>query len=90
MNSRRLAGLRLLATLAIGGAVFQGCGIINFVSNINPCGTVLNCDPSTYRFATSGYRGPGINPNIDPSCSYPPFCSPPYAATIDPFVVTPP
>ena len=54
---------------------FVGCGDVGrFVANINPCGTILNCDPVQYRFVTSGYDGPGADPDIDPACTYPPFC----------------
>lgn len=66
--------------LALTGAVFQiaGCslgGAQNFLSQLNPCGTILVCDPVEFRFLTSGYRGPGANPDIDPACTFPPFCA---------------
>ena len=69
---------RILLPAACGGMAFQiaGCGgpVVGFVRNLNPCGTVLNCDPTEYRFLTSGYQGPGFDPNVDPSCTFPPFC----------------
>ena len=62
-------------------ACVTGC-LSKVARNINPCGTILNCDPVTYRFIQSGYQGPGADPAVDPSCTYPPFCAD------DPFVAT--
>ncbi len=78
---------RLMARLAIGGVALQfgGCGfdtLRRFVGTFNPCGIVTECDPQTYEFLTSGYDGPGVNPDIDPACTFPPFCA------NDPFVQT--
>lgn len=87
-SATKLRLVKAFAALTAGGTVFQinGCGILdsleNVFSNFNPCGTVLACDPVTYRFLTSGYRGPGVDPDIDPACTYPPFCP------NDPFVAT--
>ncbi|MBI5866468.1 MAG: hypothetical protein HZB38_18510 [Planctomycetes bacterium] len=66
--------------LSVCGGVFQlGCsptaGLLNMVRGINPCGTIFNCDPREYQFITSGIDGPGVNPEKDPFCSFPPFCS---------------
>lgn len=69
------------ALLGSGAQVGAGCGGLGrYIANINPCGTILNCDPVEYRFVTSGYEGPGVDPKIDPACTYPPFCED------DPFV----
>ncbi|MGE0481982.1 MAG: hypothetical protein AB7Q17_16090 [Phycisphaerae bacterium] len=91
MRSLKIRAVRVLASLSVGGSCLQlgACGLDglgNFVSNFNPCLTILLCDPVAYRFDTSGYRGPGVDPDIDPSCTYPPYCSPPYGANADPFV----
>jgi hypothetical protein len=75
---RRLFALTSLVVLT--GSLFAGCG--SFITNFNPCGTILNCDPREYSFIQSGYRGPGVDPAVDPSCTYPPFCP----ADGDPFV----
>jgi len=74
-------------SLALAGIAWQmgGCslgGAANFARNFNPCGSIFACDPVQYRFLTSGYRGPGADPDIDPACTYPPFCAG------DPFVAT--
>ena len=75
-----------VTTLAIGGSCFQlaGCDTLELaasaIGGINPCGTILACDPQEYAFVTSGIDGPGVRPDIDPYCVYPPFCS----ATQDP------
>ena len=79
--------LRVLSVAAIFGTCYQigGCtlgGLGHYVANINPCGSILDCDPVQYRFITSGYDGPGADPDIDPACTYPPFCD------NDPFVAT--
>lgn len=80
-------GLRVAALLSAGFSVYQigGCspaGVVNFASQFNPCGSLLNCDPLQYNFLTSGYEGPGARPEIDIFCSFPPFC----AADDDPLV----
>lgn len=68
-------------TVAIGGTCFQigGCDLLgaaaSAISSINPCGTLLVCDPAYYEFVNSGIDGPGVRPEIDPFCTYPPFCS---------------
>lgn len=76
--------LRLLVSglsVAAAGSVFEiaGCsptaGLINAVSGFNPCGTILACDPREYQFITSGLDGPGVNPAVDPFCTFAPFCT---------------
>lgn len=70
-----------LSAVAAGGTVFQSCGsLASFLGNTNPCGTILNCDPTFYEFFSAGYDGPGVKPDVDPFCTYPPFCP----ATVDP------
>jgi hypothetical protein len=71
------AGLTLTQ---LGGCSLGSIG--QYVANINPCGTILACDPVTYEFVRSGYRGPGADPDADPACTYPPYCAD------DPFVAT--
>lgn len=71
--------LRALQIAMTGTISFQvaGCSLGDFrafASNFNPCGTILSCDPATYNFLTSGYEGPGVDPDIDPACTYPPYC----------------
>ena len=81
MYRTRNAFLSLATLLASGGVCFQlgSCEpmavISTGISSINPCGTILNCDPAVYEFATSGIDGPGVRPDIDPFCTYAPFCS---------------
>ena len=87
MSKVRRQILRAAAYAVAGGAVFQigGCSlsdVLSFAKDFNPCGTILNCDPVQYRFLTSGYQAPGADPDIDPACTYPPFCA------NDPFVST--
>ncbi len=90
MRTLRLRTLRLAVAASAVGLTYQlgGCsisGIKHYVGSFNPCGTILNCDPVTYRFITSGYEGPGADPNVDPICTYPPFCpDDPFVATVAP------
>lgn len=77
--------IAMIASLVASGTVFQtaACApraLVNFGRNFNPCGTVLNCDPVLFRFISSGYQGPGVDPDVDPACTFPPFCA------NDPFV----
>lgn len=70
-----------LAVLIGGGIAFQflGCtpeGLVSLFGNFNPCGTVLNCNPQTFLFAREGIDGPGVRVDVDPFCSFPPFCGP--------------
>jgi hypothetical protein len=85
MSPRMLRLIRLTTLATIGGICLQlgGClgSAVSYAANINPCGTLLNCDPVTYDFITSGYEGPGADPDVDPACTYPPFCGP----DVDPF-----
>ncbi|TWT45211.1 hypothetical protein RAS1_16330 [Phycisphaerae bacterium RAS1] len=81
--------LRSAVVVASTGTAFQlsSCtpGTLgNFVADLNPCGTILICDPLAYRFLTSGYDGPGVNLEVDPACTFPPYCGP----AVDPFVGT--
>jgi hypothetical protein len=78
MNAIRRQFVQWTVLLASGagllqfGGCFENVGV--FANNFNPCGVVLNCDPTTYEFATSGYDGPGFDPDVDLTCTYPPFC----------------
>ncbi|MEW6250652.1 MAG: hypothetical protein AB1716_08380 [Planctomycetota bacterium] len=79
MHKRSLRWLRVACLLLTSGTALQigSCGlgdVGHFIADFNPCGTILNCDPVTYRFIQSGYEGPGADPDIDPACTYPPFC----------------
>ncbi len=78
MRTRRST---LLAMLISGGIAFQvfGCnpeGLAALFSSFNPCGTVLNCNPQVFLFAREGIDGPGVRLDVDPFCSFPPFCNP--------------
>ncbi len=81
MKATRLKLMRRVAAMTMGAGVFQfvGCepqGVVNYFQNrFNPCGLVLQCDPAEWRFLTSGYEGPGVDPEVDPACVFPPFCA---------------
>lgn len=76
-STRRSRVLAWGLALACGGTCLQltNCGIGSFVNGLNPCGTILACDPREYRFITSGYDGPGLDINADPFCTLPPYCT---------------
>lgn len=89
MACARLRVLRSAVLIASTGMAFQlsSCtpgAIGGFFADLNPCGTILICDPLAYRFLTSGYEGPGVNYDIDPACTFPPYCP----ASVDPFLGT--
>lgn len=86
MNARSVKAKALAAAVALAGATFQiascdpwaqlGRGIYN----LNPCLTILVCDPTVFEFARSGIDGPGAYLEEDPFCTFPPFCD----GTVDP------
>ena len=85
MFNNRSRLLRVVVGLATAATLFQfgGCSLgdaLAFMRDFNPVGTIITGDPTSYRFLTSGYEGPGVNPDIDPACTYPPYCA------NDPFV----
>jgi len=82
--NRRRNAIVTLAAIAAGSYIpVVGCGDLGtYLGRLNPCGTILVCDPVQYRFISSGYDGPGADPQVDPACTYPPFCAG------DPFVQT--
>lgn len=68
------------AAVLAGGSMLQlgSCtpsSVLSTIGGVNPCGTVLNCDARTYNFIKAGYDGPGVNPNVDIFCTYPPYCT---------------
>lgn len=77
MRPRTYAKLAALAApIATGGLAFQlSCsGITNLLGQVNPCGTILACDPALYRLIAADIDTPGVRPEIDIFCTYPPFC----------------
>jgi hypothetical protein len=67
------------ASLVAGGVTFQlgACspeGLVNLVTGLNPCNSILNCDPQAFAFIASDIDGPGFYEE-DPFCSFPPFCT---------------
>jgi hypothetical protein len=81
----RTLGIVWLPAALTGATLLQlgGCSLsetTKWIANYNPCGTILICDPVTYEFIRSGYEGPGADPDVDPACTYPPYCD------NDPFV----
>jgi hypothetical protein len=81
MRSTRSSILGSAVAAVAFGTVYQlgGCALVSdavqVLSTVNPCGTVLACDPRVYEFVTSGIDGPGVVPDADPFCTYAPFCT---------------
>ena len=66
------------AAMSTGGMLYSCSPVpvaINGITSVNPCGTILVCDPREYSFIMSGYEGPGVDPSLDIFCTYPPFCT---------------
>lgn len=81
MRRTRNSFVALMMTIAAGGTCLAlgGCDVFGLaqsaVSSFNPCGTILACNGREYQFWTSGIDGPGVRPDIDPYCTFAPFCS---------------
>lgn len=78
MERKRLRNVRrLIAAMSVGGVCLQidTCGTAQFLAGFNPCGSLLNCDPRLYAFVQSDAGQPGGNYNVDPFCTFPPFCT---------------
>jgi hypothetical protein len=81
MRPLRRRMLSALLSLVVGGTCLQlgNCtpgGLKNFITSLNPCGTILLCDPAEYRLIMENVTEPGVDPSFDPFCVWPPFCSP--------------
>jgi len=79
MRPLRTRFLGLVMSLVAGGTCLQvgGCsleGLTNFVTSLNPCGTILNCNPQTFAFFMNDFSEPGVQPSVDPFCTWPPLC----------------
>ncbi len=77
---QRLIGLFFIATS--GMLLELSCAGVGekVVTGINPCGTILNCDPVEWDLITSDYP----DWDLDPTCTVPGQCGtvwPPVAAT---------
>ena len=51
------------------GVTCEGLGH-KLVQNVNPCGTVLNCDPAEYDLVTKDFP----DWDLDPTCTIPGQC----------------
>ncbi len=67
---RRFVG-GLVAALLCGGTLLQVECIGKVVRNVNPCGTILNCDPKEYDFM---WQDKFPDWDIDPTCTIPSMC----------------
>lgn len=65
------------SVIVLGATALQinGCGLGRLIAGVNPCGTLLECDPRVYAFVQSGIDGPGVEVDDDPFCTFAPFCT---------------
>lgn len=75
MQRSRRSLLITIAAVVSGGISMQLSCATSLFNGFNPCLTVLLCDPRAYQFVTSGIDGPGVVPEEDPFCTFPPFCT---------------
>ncbi len=68
--------VRVVFVLASGTALALSCtGVGEKVrTNLNPCGTIITCDPVEYDLLTTDYP----DWNLDPTCTIPGQCDGPY------------
>jgi hypothetical protein len=82
---------QILAAASFFGTVLQfpGAGCVGkIVNNVNPCGTILNCDPLEYDLA---FHDMFPDYAVDPTCTIPGFCGgTPFPPTGDGFIAPPP
>ena len=64
------AGLRIMLASSLMGTVFQAGCLGKLASNVNPCGTILDCDPVEWDLMFHDYPDWGI----DPTCTIPGLC----------------
>lgn len=64
----------LLAVLMAGSLFGFSCSGAGekLIKNVNPCGTILNCDPLEYDLITMEFP----DWEVDPSCTMPGLCTP--------------
>ena len=70
MKTTKLRQAALTASIVAAGGIVHQCspaGILNVAGQINPCGTVLNCNPNFWNVFVRDIE--------DPFCTYPPFCT---------------
>lgn len=70
MNKSKFRRAALTASILATGGIVHQCspaGIINAAGQINPCGTIFNCDPNFYNVFVREIE--------DPFCTFPPFCT---------------
>jgi len=67
--------LPILLTSTLLGSAFQpGLGCLGRVArNVNPCGTILVCDPLEYDLLFNN-ENDWPNWDVDPTCTIPGFC----------------
>ena len=64
------AGLRIMLASSLMGTVFQAGCLGKLASNVNPCGTILDCDPVEWDLMFHDYP----DWDIDPTCTIPGLC----------------
>ena len=65
--------LRIVLATSLGATFFYAQGCVSTVAkNVNPCGTIIECDPMEYDQLFVDYTRSDWN--LDPTCSVPGYC----------------
>ncbi|GMU23928.1 MAG: hypothetical protein AMXMBFR13_40050 [Phycisphaerae bacterium] len=67
-------GVQATMAAALMGTTFQAGCLGKVARNVNPCGTVLACDPLEYDLLFTEYP----DWDLDPTCTIPGFCGGPF------------
>jgi hypothetical protein len=73
ISSKRFQRLVQIGVAVVTGSVLElSCGGVaeKVVQNVNPCGTILECDPVEYDLLTQDYP----DWDLDPTCTVPGQC----------------
>ena len=67
MRSRLLTKCLVLAGPIVSGGMLMGLSctdVGNVLGQVNPCGTILACDPAIYRLVAANIDSPGVRQNV--------------------------
>ena len=62
--------LRIMLASSLMGTMFQAGCLGKVANNVNPCGTILDCDPLEWDLMFNDYP----DWNLDPTCTIPGLC----------------
>ncbi|UCD29544.1 MAG: hypothetical protein JSV03_03420, partial [Planctomycetota bacterium] len=68
--SKWQAGMRIMLAVLFVGTTFQAGCLSNILRNVNPCGTIIDCDPLEFDLLLTDYP----DWDKDPTCTVPGWC----------------